>query len=168
MAGTAHSGGRNKKSARSHAVSGTLRRDRHQFASMQPPQGQPILPAGLKGEAKAEWSRMVARLDAAKVLSTVDDAVLTNYCQLHADAARLQRAVDALDSPFYLKTSVDGAGVEHQEPRVHPGFAQLRSYRQALRQFLVEFGLTPAARSRVKVADTSERDELGEFLSSVH
>jgi hypothetical protein len=37
---------------------------------------------------------------------------------------------------------------------------QVRQGRMALRIFLVEFGLTPAARSRVKVnADDSKRDE---------
>jgi P27 family predicted phage terminase small subunit len=130
--------------------------------------GAPAVPSSLKGEALAEWNRMIVRLEASKTLTSVDDGVLANYCRLHADAERLQAAVDALPSPFFSKVSVDGAGVEHREPKVHPGFAQLRSYRQALRQFLVEFGLTPAARSRVKVADVGERDELGEFFSSVN
>jgi P27 family predicted phage terminase small subunit len=111
---------------------------------------------------------MVVRLTASQTLSTVDDGALYAYCRLFADAERLQRAVDALGSPFYLKTSVDGAGVEHLEPKVHPGFAALRSYRQALRQFLVEFGLTPSSRSRVRVADVSESDPLGEFFASVN
>jgi P27 family predicted phage terminase small subunit len=111
---------------------------------------------------------MIRRLETSKTLSTVDDAALYAYCRLFADAERLQRSVETLSSPFYDKVSVDGAGVEHTEPKVHPGFAQLRSYRQALRQFLVEFGLTPAARSRVKVADVSERDALGEFFASVN
>jgi P27 family predicted phage terminase small subunit len=168
MAGTAHSGGRNKRSAASHQLTGTLRRDRHTFTSPSPPTGEPVRPDTLKGEARAEWDRMVVRLTASQTLSTVDDAALYVYCRVFADAERLQRAVDALDSPFFDKVSVDGAGVEHIEPKVHPGFAQLRSYRQALRQFLVEFGLTPSSRSRVKLADTTERDELQEFFSRVN
>ncbi len=168
MPGTRNGGGRNRKSAAVHALSGTLRKDRHTFASAQPPIGAPPVSSALVGEARAEWDRMIVRLEASKTLSTVDDAVLVNYCRLHADAERLQRAVDTLRSPFFEKVSVDGAGVEHREPRVHPGFAQLRSYRQALRQYLVEFGLTPASRSRVKVADVSERDALGEFFNHVN
>jgi hypothetical protein len=47
---------------------------------------------------------------------------------------------------------VDGAGVEHREPRLHPVFAQLKQYRLALRVLLTEFGLTPLSRGRVKVS----------------
>lgn len=168
MPGTGNSGGRNRKSAASHELSGTLRRGRHPFTSPSPPTGAPVAPSALTGEGLAEWGRMVDRLEKSKTLSLVDDGALYQYCQLFSASERLQVAVDALDSPFYEKTSVDGAGVEHHEPKVHPGFAQLRSYRQALRQFLVEFGLTPAARSRVKVADVSERDALQEFFNSVN
>ena len=168
MAGTAQSGGRNRKSAAAHALAGNLRTDRHTFTSPQPPAGAPEKPADLVGEASAEWDRMVARLSACKTLTAVDDAALASYCRLHADATRLQTALDALDSPFFSKVSVDGAGIEHREPKVHPGFAQLRSYRQALRQYLVEFGLTPSSRSRVKVADVGETDPLAEFFGNAH
>lgn len=168
MPATAHSGGRNKKSAAAHALAGTLRKDRHTFTSPQPPSGAPTMPADLAGEARAEWERMVARLESSKTLTLVDDAALVNYCRLHADAAKLQAAIDALSSPFFLRVSVDGAGIEHSEPKVHPGFAQLRAYRQALRQYLVEFGMTPSSRSRVKVADVGETDPLAEFFQNVN
>jgi P27 family predicted phage terminase small subunit len=151
-----------------HALAGTLRKDRHTFVSPQPPSGIPAMPADLVGEAAAEWDRMVVRLQSSKTLTLVDDAVLVNYCRLHGDAAKLQAALDALTSPFFEKTSVDGAGIEHREPKVHPGFAQLRAYRQALRQYLVELGLTPSSRSRVKVADVGEVDPLQEFFSNVN
>jgi P27 family predicted phage terminase small subunit len=87
------------------------------------------MPADLDGEARAEWERMVGRLDASKTLTVVDDAALANYCRLHADAAKLQAALDELASPFFERTSVDGAGVEHREPRVHPGAPSARSRR---------------------------------------
>lgn len=133
-------------------IRGTFRRDRHgDTVTANAGPGVPESPRALNGEAKAEWDRMVERLTASGALSAVDGAVLYDYCRLHADAERLQDAIDALDAPFFLKVSVDGAGVEHAEPKVHPAFAQLRAYRMALRAYLVEFGLTPAARSRVKV-----------------
>ncbi len=104
----------------------------------------------------------------SRTLTLVDDAALANYCQLHADAMRLQLALNALATPFFDKVSVDGAGVEHVEPKVHPGFAQLRAYRQALRMYLQEFGLTPVARSRVRVSEGAASDGLAEFLADVH
>lgn len=162
MPGTAASGGRNRKSRRAHALAGTGRHDRGTAKSTtaadapDPPKGRPPTPKTLKGEALAEWDRMVDRLEVSKTLSIVDDAVLYRYCQLHARAERLERQIATLRSPFYT----DAFG----NPRVHPGFAQLRAHDQALRGYLVEFGMTPAARSRVKVPDTpAPLDPLAEF-----
>ena len=92
---------------------------------------------------------MVDRLEQLGICSRVDDAVLLAYCELHAEAARLQAAADALPSPLFEKVTVDGSGQEHREPKVHPVFSQLRALRMAQRQYLVELGLTPAARNRV-------------------
>jgi P27 family predicted phage terminase small subunit len=40
----------------------------------------PNPPASLKGEALAEWKRIVPELNARKLLAKVDRAVLTEYC----------------------------------------------------------------------------------------
>lgn len=84
---------------------------------------------------------MLTRLQLSKTLSTVDDAALYRYCRLHARAERLEQQLAKLQRPFYN----DHFG----HPRVHPGFAQLRAHDHTLRGYLMEFGLTPAARTRV-------------------
>jgi P27 family predicted phage terminase small subunit len=162
MPGTSSSGGRNRKSQAEHALAGTGRADRGTAATSpsadapDPPPGRPTPPKKLKGEALAEWKRMVERLELAKTISTVDDGVLYRYCRLHARAERLERHVARLRSPFYRN--------HLNNPTVHPGFAQLRAYDQALRGYLVEFGMTPAARSRVTVPDTAiPADPFAEF-----
>jgi P27 family predicted phage terminase small subunit len=146
------SGGHNRKSRQLHVVQGTFRGDRHVVDAPEPPGGVPVPPGVLSGEAAAEWHRMIDRLTASRTLSTVDGALLWNYVQLWAACCRLQADADALERTWYEKVSVDGAGVEHREPRVHPVFAQLKQYRLALRVLLVEFGLTPLSRNRVKVS----------------
>jgi P27 family predicted phage terminase small subunit len=159
MPGTSSSGGRNKKSGAQHKLAGTGRKDRGTTTSTtaDPPTGRPTLPKNLKGEARAEWRRMIHRLETCKTLSPVDDAVLYRYCQLHARAERLERKIATLRSPFYT----DAFG----NPRVHPGIAQLRAHDQVLRHYLVEFGLTPAARTRVKEigGKPTETDPFAEF-----
>ncbi len=159
MAGTSSSGGRNRKSAAQHRLEGTFQASRASGASSDapdPPKGRPSSPKPLKGESLAEWTRMTDRLELAGTLSVVDDAVLYRYCRLHARAERLERYVGRLRSVFY----VDHLG----NPKVHPGVAQLRAYDQALRVYLVEFGMTPAARSRVRVPQaTAETDPFAEF-----
>jgi P27 family predicted phage terminase small subunit len=143
MPGTSSSGGRNKRTRKEHELAGTYRKDRHgaTTSTADPPIGRPTPPKGLKGEARAEWLRMLDRLEASKTLSTVDDAALYRYCQLHARAERLEQQLAELKYPFYN----DHFG----HPRVHPGFAQLRAHDHTLRGYLMEFGLTPAARTRV-------------------
>jgi P27 family predicted phage terminase small subunit len=158
MPGTANSGGRNKKSAQRHKLEGTFQKCRHEGSTAaDPPRGRPTAPKPLKGEALAEWNRMLERLELTGTLSLVDDAVLYRYCQLHARAERLEGQIAKLPSAFY----VDHLGNE----KVHPAFASIRSYDQALRGYLVEFGLTPAARSRVKVPDrpAEPSDPFAEF-----
>ena len=164
MPGTAHSGGRNKKSTHLLVLQGTFRKDRHAGTrNPEPPEGAPAKPATLRGEAAKEWDRMIGRLEACKSLSPVDDAVLARYCKLHARAERLEAAL-AAEAPFFDKVTVDGSGQEHVERKVHPGFAQCRQYDLALRVYLVEFGLTPASRGRVKLPETSgEEDAFAEF-----
>jgi P27 family predicted phage terminase small subunit len=133
-------GGQNKKPAALHVLQGTFRKARHGRASRVAPGGQPEAPGALLGEAQAEWDRMLVRLTAAGTLSSVDGPLLWNYCQLWADACRLQADANQLAQTCYT------AGTE---PKLHPVFAALKQYRLALRVYLVEFGLTPLARNRV-------------------
>ena len=167
MPGTANSGGRNKKSTRLLVLQGTFRKDRHAGTrNPEPPEGAPAKPATLRGEAAKEWDRMIVRLAKSKSLSPVDDGVLAWYCKLHARAERLETAL-AAEVPFFDKVTVDGSGQEHVERKVHPGFAQCRQYDLPLRVCLVEFGLTPASRGRVKLPETSEsEDPFQEFDGS--
>jgi P27 family predicted phage terminase small subunit len=153
MAGVkGRSGGRNRKSTRLHLLQGTFQPSRHVVPDVEAPAGVPAVPAGLTAAALVEWTRLVEHLQAMGTLSRVDDLVLEQYARLAGDASRLQADADALDSTWFAKVSVDGAGVEHTEPKLHPVFAQLRQYRLALRVLLVELGLTPVARNRVKPA----------------
>ncbi|HXG69676.1 MAG TPA: P27 family phage terminase small subunit [Gemmatimonadaceae bacterium] len=146
------SGGTNRKSRALHVVQGTFRPARHTVDAPEPPAGAPEAPGTLTGEAAAEWGRMLARLTASKTLATVDGALLWNYVQLWADCRRLEEDAAALPRTWFEKTSVDGAGVEHREPKMHPIFAQLKAYRLALRVLLVEFACTPLSRNRVKAS----------------
>jgi phage terminase small subunit len=110
MAGVkGRSGGQNRKSRQLHIIQATFRPSRHTGDTPDPPQCTPEAPGVLAGEAKAEWDRMVARLTAARTLSTVDGALFWSYCQLWADASRLQADANALERTWYQKVSVDGA-----------------------------------------------------------
>jgi len=183
--GTSSSGGRNKKSHRAHALAGTGRKDRGTVKTAtsadapDPPIGRPPVPIGLIGPALAEWKRMVARLEAAKTVSIVDDAALYQYCCLFAETeaivvahrtnaalvAKLQTAIDKLRDGEQIVRAIESI-VQLKKLEVK-STAQLRQGHMAVRQYLVELGMTPAARSRVKVPDNTpvEADPFAEFDS---
>lgn len=172
MPGTAHSGGRNKKSAAEHALDGTARTDRPSELGPEPPKGRPTVPNGLSGHARAEWDRMVARLELSKTLTLVDDAALYQYCSLFGETEATQdarRNVGALldelkATAFITKEPVDVATIVKLQQLEMKYTTQLRQGRMALRAYLVEFGMTPSARARVKVsAPPAAEDPMAEF-----
>jgi P27 family predicted phage terminase small subunit len=150
MAGTRASGGRNRKPSALHVLQGTFKPGRHARPDVEVPEGTPQCPAHLTGVAKVTWDRIVALLAAQGTLATVDGDAIVNYAQMVALVERLETALAALPSIVFTKTSVDGAGVEHSEPKVHPLVAQVRQARAAMRMHLVELGLTPVSRLRVQ------------------
>lgn len=163
MAGNKNSGGRNKKAAHIHLVNGTFRPDRHNpDDDVQAPTGTPEPPSTLSGDALAEWTRMVARMVRANTISTIDDAALYQYVELFAeteaikaDHIRLRKmqadlmavATKQLTDDLLIETVKEILTLQHAIGRQ---VGQLRQGHMALRQFLVEFGMTPAARTRVK------------------
>ena len=159
------SGGQNAKTVKQHKLEGTRKKHRHSgYTNPDPPLGAPPAPKGLKKVAATEWRRMIKDLRLSKTLAVTDGAILYDYVQLHALAERLQVTVDELPSLTFFKVSVDGAGTEHLEPKVHPAVGQLRQARMAKKALLVEFGQTPASRGRVKMPEKpAAADPFAEF-----
>jgi P27 family predicted phage terminase small subunit len=182
MAGTASSGGRNKLSRAEHELAGTLRTDRHGAdgteALPDPPKGRPTTPLELTGHALAEWTRMVDRLEANRTLSTVDDAALYQYCCLFGETEDVQEARRANTAHIEtLEATIARHDVGSDDDRASMRVTalklrqldvkyttQLRQGHMAVRAYLVEFGMTPSARARVKVsAPPAATDPMAEF-----
>src|SRR5688572_3069256 len=67
-----------------HKARGTYRADRHGSRAIG--NGRcPEKPAGLTGVALATWEETVARLEAMKILDTVDGEFLADYCYAAAE-----------------------------------------------------------------------------------
>jgi phage terminase small subunit len=180
MPGTASSGGRNKLSVAEHELAGTTRKDRHGAGTdappPDPPKGRPPQPSGLTGHALAEWARMVDRLEVNQTLSLVDDAALYQYCCLFGetegilDARRanvvlvdkLYAAIVGGDNDVAIAAAIKELVKLKQLDTKHT--TQLRQGHMAIRSYLVEFGMTPSARARVKVsAPPAATDPMAEF-----
>src|SRR5262249_11870505 len=154
---------RRRKPLAEHLLNGTFRADRHgEIDEPEPPKGRPEPPYALPGHAKAEWDRMVARLEAAKTLSVIDDGALYEYAQLFAEK---EAAVEAIAQLVALTQQLTRVAIERLkgdeladsiakivelEKVIERRQTKLRQSHLALKVFLVEFGLTTTSRSRVR------------------
>lgn len=165
------SGGRNAKTTQEHALSGTTRGHRHgNHQSPNPPKIKPDPPKPLEGDALAEWDAMIGRLEASGALTLVDDAAVYQYCQLYAETERiavdrecLESAVERLEENLcdmkgedFIKLAQE---ITQQRKLIAKCTDQLRSGRSAIRAYLVEFGMTPAARGRVKLPAAEKQSD---------
>lgn len=106
----------------------------------------PPCPDHLTVEAKAEWSRIVPKLLTLHLLAQVDMVALAMYCQAYGRWAQAERKI--------AEAQADGkAGVIVMSPNGYPIMSPwLIVANKAMEQcksFLVEFGMTPSARSRI-------------------
>jgi P27 family predicted phage terminase small subunit len=169
------SGGHNRKTRAEHEKAGTFRKDRHEdLVSPEAPIGTPAPPKPLDGEALEEWNRMIARLTTTGALSVVDDALLFQYCRLFAETEGIWLVQEeTAETIRILQENLDGQQCRRPKDerlsladllavaqeitklrKLEAGYiTKVRQGRMALRQLLVEFGLTPAARGRVKLPE---------------
>lgn len=181
MSGVAgRSGGRNAKTVEELRLAGTHREDRHGTGTNpNPPKIKPDSPKELTGDALEEWDRMIGRLELSGTLTLVDDAVLYQYCQLFAEteaiatrceeiAATVKILQENFDKDAELSFA-DKLAVAQEMGKLVQTEArlstQIRQGRMGLRTYLIEFGMTPAARSRVKIPKDAKPQSKFEGLA---
>jgi P27 family predicted phage terminase small subunit len=115
----------------------------------------PECPKHLDAEARAEWSRITPHLEKLGLISEIDMAALAGYCTAWSDYVWASRRIDELNKKAKDKTGE--AGRIWDTPSGYKQISvpmQIRN--RALEQmakFLSEFGMSPAARSRVTASD---------------
>jgi P27 family predicted phage terminase small subunit len=113
------------------------------------------MPRWLSDEAKKVWRRTVKQLAQMGVLYESDGDALAAYCEAvsrHAAASKMVQAEGIL---------VEGRnGLLVKNPAVQVA----RDAEATIKSFAQEFGLTPSARTRIKV-DRADGDDLDDFLS---
>ena len=125
---------------------GTLRKDRvHNFAVA--PEGRPVCPSWVDDEAKAAWKQIVPKLQGMRVLTLADCNALARYCQLWSRWKKAELFIQKHGETYPLKDERGKIKCLMPFPQVaiaHKLAAQLTRLEQ-------EFGLTPSARTRIKV-----------------
>jgi P27 family predicted phage terminase small subunit len=112
-------------------------------------------PRHLNGEAKKEWRRLVVTLVDLGLYTEVDRAALAMYCQAWGRWVEAERRL-SIEGPVLISDK----GNYYQNPYLH---VANRAWEE-MRKMLGEFGLTPASRCRLSVAQPEEPDELAQLL----
>ena len=110
----------------------------------------PPAPTFMDATAKKEWRRIAKVLAAAKVLTEADLTGLQMYC---VEYSRWREAVEALNGPEdIIATTPNG----HHMPSIYRQIE--RGAFENLCKIMVQFGLTPAARTRVAAVEAEKKD----------
>ncbi|WP_414867559.1 phage terminase small subunit P27 family [Pseudomonas donghuensis] len=114
----------------------------------------------MSSEGQVAWGRLTVLLDRMGVLTEADGFALERLCDCYAEILALRDLVDA-QGRIYETTSTQGELVL----KANPAVAMLADVDRRFKSYLVEFGLTPAARSKVQVKDDEPKeDEFAEFF----
>lgn len=157
------SGGHNAKPIDQLQREGTFDPSRHAgIENPLPVPGRPKPPAKLGKVGRKQWRRMLELLEENRTLSQELAASLFEYCRLFEEqeavvAARNDRRVSIERIEESLKELKGESLVEaiscltKLEQLNAKDATQIRQFALAMRQYLVEFGFTPASRGRVKM-----------------
>ena len=115
-----------------------------------PPPSQPDPPEHLTDLARAEWARVVGRLFECGLMTDVDVPMLAAYCDAYGQWVQLSRdleriaAGDPTTHGVMIRTT-NGNFIQN------PIVGALRCARADMARFALEFGMSPASRTRIDV-----------------
>lgn len=115
----------------------------------------PEKPEHLSALASQEWDRITPLLHTAGLLSLIDLAALSTYCQAFG---RWAEAEQALKEHGVLVKSPNGF------PMVSPYLTIANKSMEQLSKALVEFGMSPSSRSRVTATAPKKVTSVSKYL----
>ena len=111
------------------------------------PEGMPDCPHYLDDVARDEWTRMAAVLLQMGLLTLADRAALSAYCVAYSRWVHAEEQVKKYGT--IVKSPDKGF------PMKSPYLTVADQAMEAMRKFMIEFGLTPSSRSRIRVPDNA-------------
>lgn len=137
--------GRRPKPSHLKVVEGTAARHPTPPHEPKPPRLISPAPKRLPADVAAAWDGLATILDKMGVLTEADVHALERLAELHVDIIALTDTIRA-EGRVYETVTETGSTIFRPRPEV----AMLADADRRFKAYLVEFGLTPAARSRVK------------------
>jgi len=131
--------------------------------TVRPPVKIPVMPSHLAEEAKREWRRITKHLEVLGLISQIDRAALAGYCTAWGDYVWAENRIAQLNGAQKIgdqELAADATGERGRIWDTPSGYKQisvpLQIRNRALEmmaKFLAEFGMSPAARTRVTASD---------------
>ena len=123
----------------------------------KPPEGPIEAPNCLSEKARQVWDEVAPICIQMGTLTPADVYAFAEYCELQATArmASAEKSEPGF-SIFLHTTTVDSAGNEHQNVKVHPAIKIEGDVAVKLRPYYEYFGMTPSSRARLVVKKNEE------------
>lgn len=151
---------RHKKPIELKKLHGTYRKDRDSGAMSADPVSSLECPELLKDEARGEWDRITRQLSANNMLYDVDYPLLVSYCQKIGEYYNCVKSVQEGGYFFEIKDSKGQIKSITKNPAVAIGNEALK----IAIGLAAQFGVSPAARAKIKINKKVEEEDPFEKL----
>ena len=130
----------------------------------RPRREAPRCPGPLGPEAKRAWRWITGELRAMGLLTTADAHALYAYCLTYARWRAAEEFIEKHGESYPIRDDAGRIRCMQQFPQV----ATARNLLLVLKAYQQEFGLTPAARSRIQIGtdDASESEKAKRYFDS--
>jgi P27 family predicted phage terminase small subunit len=135
-----------------------------------PPVSDPKKPKFLAKVAAKEWDAILPILRQMKVLTEADGKALAAYCHNYARWIQAEDELERLgimvEEPILGKADEKGnreiVGYKYKR---NPCNGISNDAQKLMKSFLIEFGLTPASRAKLRIEKPSEPDPFESYLA---
>lgn len=150
--------GNPRKPSHLKAVQGTTQKCRENPSEPAVSGVMPSPPSHLSDQEADKFRSLTVYIEGMGIASVEDTDALANLASVLVEIEEDQVLLHSIGSPYYVPSKESGI------IRSHPAVARVATNRQRAQALLGEFGLTPAARSKVsagKPADVNPFAALG-------
>jgi len=138
----------------------------------KPPRGKPPCPKQFTKEQRQVWRRLCTILDNMNLLTQADGHQLERYCIYYCrwrdcEAFIAKNGISypiKSDDPSYYVVRIPNTSTAVVGFAEHPQLRESHRLDAALKQIEAQFGLTPAARTRLTVDPSMVKDPFDRFV----
>ena len=127
-------------------------------AEPKPDKAAPEMPKGMLKAARREWAAIVPSLLRIGVLSNIDGKALAAYCDAYAHWELARKQIEkyglVIEEPVLDKDGFVNTAMVRL--KANPAVNIYTAMGKLMKSYLIEFGLTPASRSKLKIEKQAE------------